>query len=49
MFNVKHKEYGTISPVYNIRGIEGYPGVYFLVYIDNEFREIESKYFEPFI
>ena len=49
MFNVKHKEYGTISPVYNIRSIEGYPGVYFLVYIDNEFREIESKYFEPYV
>ena len=46
MFKVRHKEYDEISLVYNIRSIEGFPGVYFLVYIDGEFREIESKYFE---
>lgn len=48
MFKVRHKEFGAISPVYNIRSIDGFKGLYFLVYFDNEFREIESIYFEPY-
>ena len=48
MFKVRHKESGNVSEVYHIRSIEGFCGVYFLVYFDGEFREIESKYFEPY-